>query len=93
MSHTTLPLDLVNEELNYLLITADTNKTAATVLKLVQPLLKHSQTVRLDNILRPAETLENFCNLHCLAKTLDTLCVSTLKLSQRKCYKESETLN
>jgi hypothetical protein len=36
-------------ELDSLLITADTNKTKATVLKLVEPLLKQGQTVWMDN--------------------------------------------
>jgi len=36
-------------ELDSPLITADTNKTTATVLKLVEPLLKQGQTVWMDN--------------------------------------------
>jgi hypothetical protein len=44
------------------MITADTNKTTAIVLKLVQPLLKQGWTVWIDN----------FYNSPCLARTLKT---------------------
>jgi hypothetical protein len=44
------------------LFTSDTNKTTAIVLKLVEPLLKESQTVWMDN----------FCNSLCLARILNT---------------------
>jgi hypothetical protein len=57
------------------LITADTNKTTAIVLRLVEPLLKHGRTVWMDN----------FYNSPSLARTLkithNTDCVGTLKLN------------
>jgi hypothetical protein len=59
------------------LITADTNKTTAIVLKLVEPLLKQGRTVWMDN----------FYNSPSLARTLkithNTDCVGTLKLNHK----------
>jgi hypothetical protein len=59
------------------LITADTSKTTAIVLKLVEPLLKQGQTVWMDN----------FYNSPSLARTLKTThntdCVGTLKLNRK----------
>jgi hypothetical protein len=59
------------------LITADTNKTTAIVLKLVEPLLSQGQTVWMDN----------FYNSPSLAKTLKithkTDCVGTLRLDRQ----------
>jgi hypothetical protein len=59
------------------LITADTNKTTAIVLKLLEPLLKQGRTVWMDS----------FYNLPSLARTLEithnTDCVGTLKLSRK----------
>jgi hypothetical protein len=64
-------------ELDSPLITADTRKTSAIVLKLVEPLLKQGQTVWVDN----------FYNSPALAKTLKmtykTDCVGTLKLHRK----------
>jgi hypothetical protein len=65
------------------LISADTNKTRATVLKLVQHLLKQGQTVWMDNLY----------NSSCLAKTIKTVhktgCLNRLILNKknvpRKC--------
>jgi hypothetical protein len=59
------------------LITADTNKTSAIVLKLVEPLLKQGWTVWMDN----------FYNSPSQAKTLKmtykTDCVGTLQLNRK----------
>jgi hypothetical protein len=64
------------------LITADTNKTTAIVLKLVEPLLKQGRTVWMDN----------FYNSPCLAKILKTVhktdCVGTLKLNRKNVPKK-----
>jgi hypothetical protein len=59
------------------LITVDTTKTTAIVLKLVECLLQQGQAVWIDN----------FYNLPSLAKTLNIIhkinCVGTLKLTQK----------
>jgi hypothetical protein len=59
------------------LITADTNKTTAIVLKLTEPLLKQGWTVWMDN----------FYNSPSLAKTLKIIhktdCAGTLKLNRK----------
>jgi hypothetical protein len=62
-----------DSELDSPLITADTNKTTAIVLKLVEPLLKQGRTVWMDNLY----------NSPYLAKILKTVhkTVSTLKLN------------
>jgi hypothetical protein len=64
------------------LITADTNKTTAIVVKLVEPLLKQSWSVWMDN----------FYNSSCVSRTLKTVhktdCVGTLKLNQKNDPKE-----
>jgi hypothetical protein len=69
-------------ELDFPLITADTNKTTAIVLKLVEPLLKQGRTVWKDK----------FYNSPCLAEVLKTVyktdCVGTLKLNQKHCSKK-----
>ena len=57
-------------------ISGDTNKTAATVLSLVEPLLKKGRTLWMDN----------FYNSPALAqrlKSLKTDCVGTLRLSRK----------
>ena len=57
-------------------ISGDTNKTAAIVLSLVEPLLKKGRTLWMDN----------FYNSPALAqrlKTLKTDCVGTLRLSRK----------
>jgi hypothetical protein len=64
-------------EVDSLLITPDTNKTSAIVLKLVEPLLKQGWTVWIDN----------FYNSPSLARLLKithkTNCVGTLKLNHK----------
>jgi hypothetical protein len=66
------------------LITADTSKTSAIVLKLVEPLLKQGRTVWMDS----------FYNSPALAKTLKTTyktdCVGTLKVESQGRASESE---
>jgi hypothetical protein len=69
-------------ELNSPLITADTNKTTATVLKLVEPPLKQGLIVWMDN----------FYKSPCLAKILKTIhktdCVGTLELNRKNVPKK-----
>jgi hypothetical protein len=69
-------------EFDSLLITADTNKTTAIVLKLAEPHLKQGRTVWMDN----------FYNSPCLAKILKivhkTDCVGTLKLNRKNVPKK-----
>jgi hypothetical protein len=67
-----------NTKLDFPLITADANKTAAIVLKLVEPLLIQGQTV----------WMVNFYNSPCLARTVKTL-HKTEHVSMLKQAKES----
>jgi hypothetical protein len=69
-------------ELDSPLITADTNKITAIVLKLVEPLLKQGRTVWMGN----------FYISPCLATILKTVheshCIGTLKLNQKNVPKK-----
>jgi hypothetical protein len=69
------------------LITADTSKTAAIVLKLIEPLLKQGSNVWGDN----------FYNEPSLTKTLKIIikmdCVGTMKLTQKNVIIKVKTQN
>jgi len=57
-------------------ISDDTNKTAAFVLSLVEPLLKKGRTLWMDNFYNPPALAQRL-------KTLKTDCVGTLRLSRK----------
>jgi predicted O-methyltransferase YrrM len=64
-------------KLDSLFITADTGKTTAIVLKLVEPLLKQGRTVWMDNIYSSPSLART------LKITQNTDCVGTLKLNHK----------